>query len=293
MAKALVIGGKTGLLGQSLMKSLALAGWETAALGRDDGDLLDLVFLRDVLQQADADVVFNTVAWTQVDDAEDNEEDAREINRVFPDALARTIGNMPTGHLVHYSTDFVFSDSFSHPWREEDPPYPASVYGATKLEGENAVLKLLPERSCVLRTAWLFGPGRKNFVQTILNAARGKDSLTVVDDQLGSPTYACDLADWSVKLADKRVKGIWHTVNSGQASWCELATEAVALASLPCKIVPISSAQWPQKAKRPHNSTLDNSKLGNFLGKKPRPWPQALRDYVYGNLRADDKGSKS
>ncbi len=282
MPKALVLGGATGLLGKSLMATLASAGWESQSLGRENGRLPDLDFLRSELEAANADVIFNTIAWTQVDAAEDNPEEALEVNRTFADGLARIIAAMDKGHLVHYSTDFVFSGQHAEPWRETDTPCPASVYGKTKLEGEKAVLGLLPQRSCVVRTAWLFGPGRKNFVRTILDICKKQDTVQVVTDQIGSPTYAPDLALWSIPLAEKRATGIWHAVNSGHASWCELASEAALLANVPARIVPIRSEQWPQKATRPVNSVLDNTKLSEFIGKKPRCWPQALRDYIFG-----------
>lgn len=289
MKNALVIGGATGLLGKALVRVLTANDWKVGTLGREDGDLMNVAFLKEKLK--DADVIFNTVAWTQVDDAEDHEREADEINRVFPSLLANALAERGSGHLCQYSTDFVFSGVPPHPWRETDTPCPQSVYGKTKLAGEEAVLKILPDRSCVLRTAWLFGGGRKNFVDTILHACSTRDVIKVVDDQSGSPTYTLDLAKWSAELAEKRVTGIWNAVNSGRASWCEFAAEAIALASAPCKLVPVSSAEWPQKAKRPENSVLDNSKLEAFLGKKPRPWPQALRDYIFGDylVRGQEK----
>lgn len=281
MAKALVLGGVTGLLGQALARVLAERGWQVETLSRTDGNLLEMSFLEDRLAGADADAVFNAVAWTQVDDAEDHPEEALLINRTLPDALARVLKALGRGHLVHFSTDFVFSGPRQQPWREDDAPKPASVYGSTKLAGEEAVLRVLPERSCVLRTAWLFGPGRKNFVNVILEACRKRDAISVVHDQLGSPTYSLDLAQWSAELAEKSATGIWHAVNSGQASWCELACEAIALTSGPCRLEPIPSSQWPQKAQRPAYSVLDNSRLSQFLGRVPRPWPQALREYLF------------
>lgn len=293
MPKALVLGGATGLLGQALMAGLSAAGWEAQALGRQDGDLLDPAFLQENLKKAEADIVFNTIAWTQVDDAEDNPDQAMKVNRALPDCLARLVRNEENAHLVHFSTDFVFSGDYHGPWKETDEPAPASVYGATKLAGEKAVLSLLPERSCIIRTAWLFGPGRKNFVQTILNACQERDLLRVVDDQIGSPTYTPDLAEWSIALAAKRATGIWHGVNSGQASWCELATEAVQLVSGSCRVAPITSAEWPQKARRPRNSRLDNSKLAEFLGAKPRPWPKALRDYLFSEIENRQKEARA
>lgn len=290
MPKALVLGGATGLLGQALVNNLQKRGWDTQTLGRSDGDIFDLKYLKTQVTNANADVIFNTIAWTQVDAAEDHKEQALEINRAFPDGLARIIGTLPKGHLVHFSTDFVFSGEHHSPWKETDKPCPINVYGSTKLAGEKAVLGVLPDRSCVIRTAWLFGPGRKNFISTILGACKQQDCLNVVVDQMGSPTYTPDLADWSVSLAEKMVTGIWHCVNSGHTNWCELASEAIHLASGPCRIEAIPSSQWPQKAKRPPYTVLDNSKLSDFLGKKPRPWPQALRDYLFKDLQVIKEG---
>lgn len=281
MPKALVLGGASGLLGQALVSALNARGWETACLGRSDGDLFDPAFLARKIAEIAPDAVFNTIAWTQVDDAEDNEAGAMRVNRALPDSLARIISGMPGVWLGHFSTDFVFSGYRSDPFTEDSVPNPINVYGKTKLAGEEAIRKILPDRSCIIRTAWLFGPGRKNFVDTIINACKKRDTVSVVDDQLGSPTYTHDLAQWSAELAEKKATGIFHAVNSGQASWCELATEAIGLVSGPCRVTPIASSEWPQKAKRPSNSSLDNARLSAFLGKKPRCWHQALRDYIF------------
>ncbi|MDR2745108.1 MAG: dTDP-4-dehydrorhamnose reductase [Desulfovibrio sp.] len=282
--KALVLGGATGLLGQALVNVLAGRGWQVETLGRTDGNLTDIAFLARCLAKSAADVVFNAVAWTRVDDAEDHPEQARLLNCTLPDALARILKSIGEGHLVHFSSDFVFSGQGRIPWREEDAPKPASVYGRTKLAGEQAVLRLLPDRTCVLRTAWLFGPGRKNFVETILNESRTAETVQVVFDQTGSPTYTLDLAQWSAALAEKRAVGVWHAVNGGRANWAELAAEVVALAGSRCQVIPVPSEQWPQKAKRPAWSVLDVTKLSNSLGQPPRPWPQALRDYLYSSF---------
>lgn len=281
MAKALVLGGATGLLGQALVRVLTARGWQVTTLGRGDGNLQDMNFLQERLERAEADAVFNAVAWTQVDDAEDHPEDAMLINRTLPDALARILRNIGSGLLVHYGTDFVFSGNSHRALTEEDVPQPLSVYGKTKLAGEEAVLDDLPDRSLVLRTAWLFGPGRRNFVQTILDACRRRDVISVVHDQNGSPTYTLDLAHWSALLVEAGQTGLWHAANSGRASWCELACEAVSLAGTPCRVEPIPSSEWPQKARRPAFSVLNCDKLATFLGETPRPWPQALRDYLF------------
>ena len=284
MAKALVLGGATGLLGQALTRALKAHAWEVSTLGRSDGNVLDMNFLQTAIADAQADVVFNTVAYTAVDDAEDHADEACQLNRTLPDSLARLLHAAGKGFLVQFSTDFIFSGAGDVPKKEDDGPHPVCVYARTKLEGEKAVLAALPDRSCIIRTAWLFGPGRKNFVDTILAACQRRDSISVVHDQIGSPTYTVDLAQWSVALAEKQAVGVWHAVNSGQASWCDLACEAISLAGGPCRVAPIDSSEWPQKAKRPSFSVLDNSKLAAFLGKKPRPWPQALRDYIFSDF---------
>ena len=269
MARALVLGGATGLLGQALVRILTERGWSVETLGRQQGNLLDDAFLAERLDAARPDVVFNTVAWTQVDDAEDHVEEARLVNRCLPASLACLLKSRESMLLVQ--------------------PHPQSVYASTKLEGEEAVRAALPDRSCVLRTAWLFGHGRKNFVETILNACHRRDEINVVHDQVGSPSFADDVALYSSRLAeawlekgaDSGVPGIWHVANSGEASWCELACEAVHLTSASCRVIPIASSEWPQKAKRPEYSVLCTDKLAAFLGKQPRPWPQALRAYLF------------
>lgn len=287
MPKALVLGGATGLLGQALVHTLTAQHWEVDTLGRKDGDLFNLEFLETQLKNANADTIFNTIAYTQVDAAEDHPEEALQLNRILPDALARLVKSLGHGFLVHYSTDFVFSGERHTPWSETDSTNPASIYGSTKLAGEKAIQDVLPESSAIIRTAWLFGPGRKNFVSTILGACQKKDRLTVVHDQIGSPTYTLDLAEWSIQIAKHNAAGLWHAVNSGHASWCELAAEAIALEEGPCKLEPINSSEWPQKVVRPAYSVLNNEKLSSFLGRKPRPWPQALRDYLFSHYHKE------
>ncbi len=288
MPKALVLGGATGLLGQALTQALMAQHWEVETLGRKDGDLFNLEFLEKRLNNACADVIFNTIAYTQVDAAEDHAEEALQLNRILPDALARLVKSLGHGFLVHYSTDFVFSGERHTPWLESDNTNPASVYGSTKLAGEKAVQDVLPNSSAILRSAWLFGPGRKNFVSTILGACQQKDRINVVHDQIGSPTYTVDLAEWSIRIAEHKATGLWHAVNSGQASWCELAAEAIALTEGPCKLDPINSSEWPQKVVRPKYSVLNTEKLSAFLGKRPRPWPQALRDYLFAYFHKEN-----
>jgi len=282
--RAIILGGKTGLLGRPLTKALADAGFAVQPTTRTELDPFDAAAVSRALTAFKATHLFNTVAYTAVDAAEDDVAGAYRLNRDLPALLAKICGQTGT-MLVHYSTDFVFNGEKGTPYVEEDPPAPESVYGQSKLAGEQAILECGLSRYQILRTAWLYGPGKKNFVATILGLARTREELRVVGDQVGSPTNTMDLAGWSADLAQKDVTGVFHTVGSGQASWCELATEAVAAAGLPCRIVPIPSSGYPQKAKRPSYSVLSTAKLAAAIGRTPRNWVQAVREYVYEEQR--------
>lgn len=279
MPKALLFG-SNGLLGQALAKTLREKDWEIQTLSRKDGDFFNFDFLKLVIESARADYIFNAAAWTAVDNAEDNPDEAYAMNRDFPTLLSMLIARQEKGILFHYGTDFIFSGQNKQPKLEDDLPAPESVYGRSKLAGEKRVLELLPDRSCIIRTAWLFGPGRKNFVDTILKVAQERDTIKVVNDQTGSPTYAPDLAEWSEKLARVNARGVFHGVNSGFATWYELAKKAVELAGIKCDVLPIPSSEWPQKAKRPEYSVLSSEKLAKTIHEKPRAWQDALKEYI-------------
>lgn len=279
--KALVLGGRTGMLGQALAKALQEAGWQTVNQSRDEVDALEFGALGDYIAEHAPDVVFNAIAYTQVDHAEDEPEQAYRLNRDLPNALGRMAGQQGF-RLVHFSTDFVFDGRSTQPYTLSDEPNPLCVYGKSKLAGENALLRAGLPGLLILRTAWLFGPGRKNFVRTILTLAQNREQLGVVHDQIGSPTYTMDLAKNSVALLNVQgAQGIFHLVNSGQASWCELAAEAVNLAGLRCAINAITSDEYPTKAVRPAYSVLSTEKFAHWTGYTPRPWVQGLRDYIF------------
>lgn len=279
--KALVLGG-SGLVGQALVKALADSGCSVVAPSRQELDFTATDAsdrLADLVDQEKPGIIFNCVAYTQVDAAEDDEDVATLLNRGVPSMLARLAKEKPV-RLVHFSTDFVFNGKSHIPYKPEDPTDPLSVYGKTKRAGEEVLLAADLADLLIVRSAWIFGPGRKNFVSTILGLCPEKRMLTVVHDQIGSPTYAPDLVLYVIKLVESGARGIFHVVNSGKASWCELASEAVRFAQLECTVLPIASAQYPQKAVRPAFSVLDCEGLERMTGIMPRPWPQALRDYI-------------
>ncbi|TVQ95405.1 MAG: dTDP-4-dehydrorhamnose reductase [Desulfovibrionales bacterium] len=279
----MVLGGKTGLLGQSLCASLEKAGLTALPVGRDDVDLFDADQMAAFLDRHEPDIICNTVAYTQVDKAEDEPEEAMRINKLFAAKLGR-LAKPRHIWLVHYSTDFVFDGSSCEPYRPEDAVNPRSVYGKTKLAGENALRELGLDQLSIIRTAWLFGPGRTNFVSKILSLAAQRDCLNVVHDQIGSPTYTPDLADHSVELLKAGGQGVFHLVNSGCASWCELASAAVQAMALQCDVHPVSSDEYPQKALRPCYSVLNTESFTALTGTKPRPWLHGLREYVFCHI---------
>lgn len=279
----MVLGGKTGLLGQSLCAALTKAGWTALPVGRDDVDLLDTDQVAAFLDRHEPDVICNTVAYTQVDLAEDEPDLAMRVNKLLPAKLGR-LAKQRGIHLVHYSTDFVFDGQSCEPYRPEDTVNPLCVYGKTKLAGENALRELALDKLSIVRTAWLFGPGRANFVAKILSLASQRSSLNVVHDQIGSPTYTPDLAEHSVELLRAGCVGTFHLVNTGCASWCELAAAAVQAMGLQCDVHPITSDQYPQKARRPAYSVLNTESFTALTGVKPRPWLHGLREYVFRHV---------
>lgn len=282
MPKTLVLGGKTGLLGQALVNAIKNKGWDVAASASSDLNFFSNTLYDDLSAYIDGhepDCIFNTVAYTQVDKAEEEAEKAAILNKALPDALAR-IARARSIKLVHYSTDFVFDGKKNTPYTVDDQPNPISVYGRTKYAGETAICETSPDDFCIIRTAWLYGSGKKNFVQTILGLCRERGSASVVFDQIGSPTYAKDLADYSLALVDLEARGIFHIVNSGQASWCELASEAANYVQLECQITPVTSADFGSKVARPAYSVLDCTSFTQITGIVPRAWPQALREYL-------------
>ncbi|WP_028587318.1 dTDP-4-dehydrorhamnose reductase [Desulfocurvus vexinensis] len=276
---ALVLGGRTGLLGMALCAALEAAGWRAEATARPEAGDFDLLRLAGLVRDCGARTVFNTWAHTQVDKAEDEPDEARRLNAVLPEIVGRACARAGAG-LVHFSTDFVFGGKADTPRDEDDPPAPESVYGRTKLEGERALLALDPPGLLIVRTAWLFGPGKKNFVRTMLDLCRRNNCVSVVHDQVGSPTFTPDLARYTLALVDKGAQGLFHVVNSGEASWCELASEALRMAGVPCAVAPVTSAEYPQRAKRPAYSALSTARFTRATGLTPRPWVQAVRDYV-------------
>jgi dTDP-4-dehydrorhamnose reductase len=282
-ARVAILGGRTGLLGQALAQSFDQSGALVFPLSRQDCDILDPMSVEQWLDKNDPDLLVNATGYTQVDLAEDEPEKAFALNGTVPPLLA-TLAARRAIPFVHYSTDFVFNGRKQTPYTEYDEPNASSVYGISKADGERGLLKLGYKRTLIIRISWLFGPGRTNFVKKILGLADAHSNLTVVDDQIGSPSYAPDIAENTVKLLEKNAVGLYHLANSGQTSWHGLANAAVSLAGKDCTVSPVPSSDYPTKALRPPYSVLDLSKFTRTTGMSPRPWEEALREYVRKDL---------
>lgn len=284
--------GKNGQVGWELQRSLAPLG-ELIALDRHGdhklcGDLSDLDKLAATVRAVQPQVIVNAAAYTAVDKAESEATQARRINAEAPAVLAReakTCGAL----LLHYSTDYVFDGSGQRPWREDDATGPLSVYGRTKLDGEQAVV----DSGCahlILRTSWVYAARGGNFARTMLRLAGERERLTVIDDQWGAPTGAELIADVTAHaIAQMRQQpakgGIYHLAAAGETSWHGYAQHVIGQArqlrpAIELKvreIAPIPTSQYPTPARRPHNSRLDCSKLQAAFDLRLPPWQDGVR----------------
>lgn len=272
MTSVLVIG-SGGMLGQDLMSELQ--EFSTQGLSRAD---LDITHPKQVAQAVrDFDVVVNTAAYTQVDDAESKPEIAYLVNtegaRNVAEA-ARDVG----ARLIHLSTDYVFDGKPTKPFGETSPARPASVYGQSKRDGERAVLETIPESSIILRTSWLYGEHGPNFASTMAKIGRTQETINVVNDQTGQPTWTVDVARLIRSLiADGPRAGIFHATNSGHTTWWEFARYLFELAGWdPDRVRPISSDSLARPAVRPRWSVLGHDNWHKFNLEEPRHWRAAI-----------------
>ena len=261
------------MLGQDLQH--ALSGREVTALGRADLDVTDLDAVR--VEITGHDVVINASAYTNVDDAESNEADAFAVNATGAQNLA--IAASESGaKLVQVSTDYVFDGSATSPYDEATPLNPISAYGRTKAEGERLALAANPDGTYIVRTAWLYGAGGPNFAKTMLRLAQSHDTVSVVTDQLGQPTWTGDLARQIVELLDAdAAPGVYHATNSGEASWFDFTREIFQVVGLdPLRVKETTSAQFVRPAPRPDYSVLGHDAWARAGIAPMRNWRAAL-----------------
>jgi len=281
--KILVVGAG-GMLGREVVRLLDNAGSDVveADAAAGDGqvkiDITDALAVEKLFARVRPAVVYNCAAFTNVDGAEQQQELAHKVNGDGAGNLARSCLAMGS-FLVHVSTDYVFAGDACKPYKPHDATAPQTVYGSSKLAGEQAIQNI-GGQWLIVRTSWLFGKEGANFVRTILKLACQKESLKVVNDQIGCPTYAPDLAQGLIDLAGREARGIYHFCNVPACSWYDFAKKAVDLAGLACCVLPCASSEYPRPAKRPAYSVLDCGATFEVLGRPGRAWPEVLREYI-------------
>lgn len=275
--KILVTGIK-GQLGHDVVNELTGRGIEAVGVDIDEMDITDASSVDKVIKEASPDAVIHCAAYTAVDAAEENQELCRRVNVDGPRNIAKVCKELDI-KMVQISTDYVFAGEGDNFWKPEDEGRPQSVYGQTKYEGELVVKELL-DKYFIVRIAWAFGINGKNFVRTMLNLAKTHDTIRVVNDQFGSPTYTYDLARLLADMVVTDKYGIYHATNEGTCSWYEFACAIFKEAGVDMKVVPVTTEEYGAKAKRPANSRMDNSKLAENGFRRLPAWQDALARYV-------------
>jgi dTDP-4-dehydrorhamnose reductase len=280
---AILVVGSHGMLGSDLMAEFA-PRHEVLGLDLPEIDITQIEECFSWVKKFRPEVILNAAALTRVDYCETNREEAFLINGDGAGNLARaaaSIGAM----LVHYSTDYVFDGLKKDAYLEEDAPNPQSVYGKSKLAGEDLVRRCCANH-LIIRTSWLFGAGGSNFIRTIVNAARRGESLRVVNDQRGSPSYTKDVASHTRKMIEWSCRATYHLTNSGSCTWYELSRKALdCLGTRSVSVTPVSTSEFPRPAPRPANSILANARLVQDGLPLMRPWQAAVQEYVEQELK--------
>jgi len=273
----LLVTGAAGMLGRATVAAAQRLGHEVTGLTRADLDICDAAAIEDALRRLRPTAIVNCAAWTDVDGAEEHGDLAQRANGIAPGLLA-VAATAADAHLVHVSTDYVFDGRSHEPWVESDPVAPLNVYGRTKLAGEQAVLQDWDGRHAVVRTAWVYGEGGTNFVDTMLRLGADRDEISVVTDQVGRPTWTGHLAAALVELAERREDtGVFHATGPGAVSWYEFAIEIFDRAGIDCRVVPTTSDAFPRPAERPAYSVLGTER---DPGVHLPPWQEGLAAYL-------------
>lgn len=273
-----IVFGASGQLGQCLQELVKLNGNEGFKfLSESEADILDPDMLRSAFLECRPVFCVNCAAYTAVDKAEDEISLAREINKDGVANLAKLCKEFNV-KLIHISTDFVFSGNGSLPLTENEPASPVNVYGLTKLEGEQEVQRLLKEHF-IIRTSWLYSEFGNNFVKTMLRLGKEKEELRVIWDQIGTPTYAMDLAGLICKIITEKNEsyGLYHYSNEGLSSWFDFAKAIFELSNIQVKLHPIRTIEYPTRAQRPFFSVMDKSRIKNTANIEIPYWRDSLR----------------
>lgn len=285
--KTILVTGANGQLGNSLRR---LAGsypsYTFLFTDVDALDICDLSSVRSFVKDQRIDYILNCAAYTAVDKAEDNEAVCDRVNREAVRNLGVVAGENGA-KVIHISTDYVFDGTNHRPYVETDRTCPVSVYGRTKLAGEQALTEVCPD-SVVIRTAWLYSEFGSNFVKTVLRLGAERDEVRFIFDQVGTPTYAGDLAKAMMAVVEQAEKdafvpGIYHFSNEGVCSWYDFTVTILRLAGIPCRVVPIESGDYPSRAARPHYSVLNKGKIKKTYGVQIPHWEESLRTCLHNS----------
>jgi dTDP-4-dehydrorhamnose reductase len=280
----LLVTGAAGMLGKDLARAAEAAGHDTVGLAREDADITDLAAIEAAVHESAPDIVINCAGWTDVDGAEASSEQAHRAN-------AEGAGNVATAAasagawIVQISTDYVFDGSKRSPYVESDAPSPLSSYGSSKLAGEREVVARAPDMHTIVRTSWLFGSG-PCFPATIMRLAAERDELSVVDDQVGCPTFTGHLAEALVELIDAHALplGVVHMAAAGSCSWYEFAREVLASGGVRCELRPGETADLARPARRPAYSVLATD-WGPIVPRLPE-WREGVAEYMSAGMPA-------
>lgn len=273
-----LVTGVKGQLGYDVMRELEKRGHTGIGVDVEEMDITDAAKVEEVIKASDVETVIHCAAYTAVDAAEDNVDICRRINADGTENIARVCKELDL-KMIYISTDYVFNGEGTRPWEPDDEREPLNVYGETKYEGELAVEKYL-EKYYIVRIAWVFGVNGKNFIKTMLKLSETHSELNVVNDQIGSPTYTRDLAVLLADMAEREAYGRYHATNEGLCTWYDFAKEIFRQARKEIVIHPVTSEQFPSKAKRPHNSRLNKDKLEENGFRRLPAWQDALGRYL-------------
>jgi dTDP-4-dehydrorhamnose reductase len=289
----ILVTGKNGQLGRSIYKIVNTANGDNLPpnkfifVGREE---LDLSSESSISHYFDSngrhDVIINCAAYTSVDKAEEEQELANQINHLAVKQLAQ-IAKSQDSKLIHVSTDYIFDGESGKPYIENDETNPINVYGKTKLAGEKTLQSIMSTNALIIRTSWVYSEYGNNFVKTMLRLGRERDEINVVSDQIGSPTYATDLAKVILKIIDNKgyqdkdkATDIYHYSNKGEISWYDFTKEIFKLAKIDCKVSPITTEHYPTPAKRPKNTLMSKAKIAEIFSVNILDWKKSLKTYI-------------
>ncbi|PWW31283.1 dTDP-4-dehydrorhamnose reductase [Cytobacillus oceanisediminis] len=274
----ILVTGYNGQLGFDVVREGRNWGYDTIGVGREDLDITKEADVRNYINQVNPDAIIHCAAYTAVDKAEDDKENCWNVNVEGTKYLA-IAAKETNSKFMYISTDYVFNGEGKESFLETDPPNPIGYYGLTKYEGEKVIDKLL-ESFFIIRISWVFGINGNNFVKTMLNLSNSNNSLNIVGDQVGSPTYTFDLARLLIEMIQTDKYGIYHATNEGKCSWAEFATEIFKLSNKNVRVNSITTEEYPTRALRPKNSSMSKQKIIDN-GFKPLPnWQNALERYL-------------